>query len=129
MADDRDRAAFGPLLAAALAFRLFLFIVPFTVFMLAVVGEVAVSEASVSSSKTLWIRGTLASAVSQSASESETSRWLLLLVGLFGSLYVGAKAVRTIRMGHAAVWGVRPQRSHIGRDALWFFLANVAIVL
>jgi len=126
---DRDRAAFGPLLAAALAFRLFLFIVPFTVFLLAAVGQVAVSEGSLATSKALGLRGTLASAVNQSTSETQTSRWLLLLAGLFGSLYVGAKAAKTIRTAHAAVWGIARPRRSLARDAFWFFLTNVALLL
>ena len=120
---DRDRRHLGPLLSGALAFRFFLWLLPFTLLLVGALGAVTavVGEAPEDLSDELGLQGTLADLVRDSAEQS--GWWLALTIGLFGTAYAGIAAVRALRISHAAAWGIRPERAgNPLKLSLWFFL-------
>lgn len=112
---ERDRQRFGGLLAGAVAFRLFLWLVPFVLLLVGLLGAVTDFEESTpgSISDSLGLQGALAETVSDSA--SQRGWWIAILLGLFGTVWAGMGVVRAMRISHSAAWGVPPDRA---RNAL-----------
>ncbi len=111
----RDRQRFGGLLAGAVAFRLFLWLVPFALLLVGVLGAVTDLENSTPDdlSDSLGLQGTLAKTLSDSA--QQRGWWIAILLGLFGTAWAGMGVVRALRVSHSAAWGVPPDRA---RNAL-----------
>ena len=116
---DRDRARLGGLLAGAVAYRFFLWLLPFGLMLVGVLGAVtdlnpeAVDEAS----EAVGLQGLLTGVLQDAARE----RRLVVRdpIGLFGTLYAGIGAVRALRVTHAAAWAVPAEgmRSPLRRPA------------
>lgn len=111
----RDRQRFGGLLAGAVAFRLFLWLVPFVLLLVGVLGAVTDIEGGTpgSISDSLGLQGALAETVSDSA--RQRGWWIAIVLGLFGTVWAGMGVVRAMRVSHSAAWGVPPDRA---RNAL-----------
>lgn len=125
---ERDRLHLGGLLAGALAFRLFLWLLPFTLLLVGAVGAVTAAdgEAPGDLSEELGLQGVLADLVKDGA--EQRGWWIALLIGLFGTAYAGIGAARALRISHAAAWGIRPGRGpNPLRASLWLF--GVVLVL
>jgi uncharacterized BrkB/YihY/UPF0761 family membrane protein len=110
LAVARDTETGGGVLAAALAFRLFMFMIPY-VFVVIVLFDVAGGLADKdphSVAKSAGIGGLMAQAVSASAKHlNGASRYLAFLGGLL-LVYLAAKALlKTLRLVHGLVWRVR----------------------
>jgi uncharacterized BrkB/YihY/UPF0761 family membrane protein len=106
----RDTESGGGVLAAALAFRVFLFMIPY-IFVVIVLFDVAGSVADKdphSVAKSAGIGGLTAQAVSASTKHlNGAGRFYALAVGLVG-LYLGALGLlKTLRIVHGLVWRVR----------------------
>jgi uncharacterized BrkB/YihY/UPF0761 family membrane protein len=106
----RDSETGGGVLAAALAFRVFMFMVPY-VFVVIVLFDVAAGLADEdphSVAKSAGIGGLMAQAVSASAKHlNGSSRYLAFLAGLV-LVFLAAKAMlKTLRIVHGLVWRVR----------------------
>lgn len=112
---ERDRQRFGGLLAGAVAFRLFLWLVPFVLLLVGVLGAVTDFEDDTpgSISDSLGLQGALAETVSDSARQG--GWWIAIVLGLFGTVWAGMGVVRAMRVSHSAAWGVPPDRA---RNAL-----------
>jgi len=124
---ERDRASFGSLLSGALAYRLFIFLVPFLLLVVAVLGFMIDVDASSPTTlgQSLGLNRALSSALTDTARQAESGRWLALFIGLFGSLWAARSAGRAVRLVHAAVWGVLPAPVRASRVAGGFMLAAV----
>jgi uncharacterized BrkB/YihY/UPF0761 family membrane protein len=127
---ERDRRHLGGLLSGALAYRLFLWVLPFTLLMVGFLGAVtaAFGETPEELSDDLGLQGTLADLLRDAAEQK--GWWIALLVGLFGTAYAGLGATRALRIAHAAAWGLRPERAarpHMG--SLWLFAVVVVGIL
>lgn len=127
---ERDRARLGGLLAGALAYRFFLWLLPFSLFMVGSLGAVASidGEAPDEISDSVGLRGFLADTLEDGA--RQTGWWIALFVGLFATLYAGMGAVRALRISHAAAWGMRPVRGgNPLKASLWLTAIVIAAVV
>ncbi len=124
---ERDRARLGGLLAGALAYRLFLWVLPFSLFTVGALGAITSidGEAPEEISDNVGLRGFLGDTLADGARQS--GWWIAMFIGLFAMLYAGMGAVRALRISHAASWGMRPERGGGNplRGSLWL-LAVVA---
>ena len=105
---ERDVEAGGSLMAAALAFRTFLWTLPATLFTVGLLGfTVDDNEAE---RKVSGIRGFTLSTVEQAAAEAHRSRWILVIVGGVLMLWVSYTLTKTVVVATALIWG-QPSRS------------------
>jgi uncharacterized BrkB/YihY/UPF0761 family membrane protein len=98
----------GGLLAGALAFRLFLFLIPYAFVLVYVVGFSATSSGMDTQelARKLGIVGLAASAIHASSSASLLTRIVTLLVAIYALLLGSLNLVRALRMVHALIWRV-----------------------
>jgi uncharacterized BrkB/YihY/UPF0761 family membrane protein len=122
---ERDIRHLGGLLSGAVAFRLFLWLLPFTLLLVGVLGAVTavVGDVPADLSDALGLQGFLAELIIDGGSES--GWWIALVVGFFGTAYTGIGAVRALRVGHAAAWAIRPPRIRRPLRASGLFLLVV----
>jgi uncharacterized BrkB/YihY/UPF0761 family membrane protein len=103
---DRDRAGF--LLAGALAYRLFLWLLPFTLVIVAGLGFLEASDHDNPSdlADNLGVVGLASKSVSEAAADAEHTRFIALLIGI-PVLYLASLAVmKAFRTVSALAWGV-----------------------
>lgn len=107
---ERDVRHLGGLLSGAVAFRLFLWLLPFTLLLVGVLGAITavVGEVPADLSEALGLQGFLAELIIDGGRQS--GWWIALIVGFFGTAYTGIGAVRSLRVSHAAAWAIRPAR-------------------
>lgn len=122
-----DRALAGGELAGALAYRLFLWFLPFVLVLVSGLGVYA--DASDLTPREVADRLGLAGLVVQSVALAATSsaRWYALLVGLPILLYLTRSLLRSVVAVHRLAWGLEPRRGHLTpANVLLFLLAVVA---
>jgi uncharacterized BrkB/YihY/UPF0761 family membrane protein len=103
---DRDRAGF--LLAGALAYRLFLWLLPFT---LVIVGGLGFLQASSHEEPSnladhLGVVGLASKSVSQAAADTEHARYVVLAIGIFALYLASLGAIKAFRAVSALAWGI-----------------------
>jgi uncharacterized BrkB/YihY/UPF0761 family membrane protein len=103
---ERDVEAGGSLMAAALAFRLFLWTLPATVFIVGLLGFTVDNDDPGAGS----LRGYTLATVEEAASQAHHSRWLLVIVGGVLLLGVSYTLTKTVVVATALIWG-QPLRS------------------
>ena len=128
---DRDRARLGGLLAGALAYRMFLWLLPFALFLVGLLGGVTSidGEAPDDISTNIGLQGFLGDTLAEAARQN--GWWIATIVGLVGTLYPGLGVVRALRIAHAAAWGLgRPARAAKPlRGPLWLMAIVSAVLL
>jgi uncharacterized BrkB/YihY/UPF0761 family membrane protein len=105
---DRDQATGGGVLSAAVAFRVFLVLVPFVFFVVYVFGIAAdaTSQSAGALASKAGVAGLVASALSSAGNSSTTSRWVIIAVSGF-ALFLAARAmVKVLRITHGLIWRV-----------------------
>lgn len=105
---ERDVATGGGVLSAAVAFRIFLFLVPFVFFVVVAFGYAseAADGSATAWSHTVGIGGLIAGAVKGAANLSGGQRLTALLVSGF-ALFLGSRAaVKVLRITHGLIWRV-----------------------
>ena len=125
----RDRAVAGGELAAALAYRLFLWFLPFVLLLVAGLGIYAdaLEESPEDAAGSLGLAGLVVSSVGEAA-QSE-ARWYALLIGVPVLLYLTRSLARTLVAVHRLVWRMEPGRGHLTASNVLVFLgALVAFV-
>ena len=105
----RDRAAAGSVLGSAIAFRLFLFVVPTLLFVVGVVGFFA-DVVSAEHVEDAGITGTLAVQINTALNQPNTTRWIAVGVGLVGMATTGRTLSRSLTQASCLAWQV-PMRS------------------
>lgn len=122
-----DRAVAGGELAGALAYRLFLWFLPFVLVLVAGLGVYA--DASDESPKELAGRIGLAGLVvhSVAAAAASSARWYALLIGIPILLYVTRSLLRTVVAIYRLAWGLEPRRGQLTRANVLLFLAAVVV--
>jgi uncharacterized BrkB/YihY/UPF0761 family membrane protein len=105
---DLDLHVGGGILAGAVAFRMFLFLVPFVYVTFTLLGWVAkaANENPEHLAKTLGITGILASAVVDTQSIGTASQIILLVGASFALVITANSLVKTLFVVHWLVWGV-----------------------
>jgi len=103
---DRDRAGF--LLAGALAYRLFLWLLPFTLVIVGGLGflEAADHDNSSDLADKLGVVGLASKSVSEAAADAEHARFIVLLIGIPALYLASLGAIKAFRAVSALVWGV-----------------------
>jgi uncharacterized BrkB/YihY/UPF0761 family membrane protein len=106
---ERDTATGGVVLAGALAFRVFLFLIPYA--FVIVVGFGAAASAAESDPSDLarkaGIAGILAHAIGTTRDLSWTERIVSIVVGLFAVFLASRGLLKVLRVVHALAWRVR----------------------
>lgn len=109
---ERDRAAAGPVVGSAVAFRLFLFFVPL---LLLLVGLLGFARGTIGPEHldTAGIGGSAATQIEAALDQSNSSRWFATLSGLFGMLSAGRTLSKTMAQASILSWGLsaRPKPS------------------
>jgi uncharacterized BrkB/YihY/UPF0761 family membrane protein len=98
----------GGILAGAVAFRLFLFLVPFVYILFTAVGlaSTAANQDPATLAKTLGITGVLTSAVVNSEDISALSQFILVLGAMVALIWTANSLAKTLYVVHWLIWGV-----------------------
>ena len=88
----------------AIAFRLFLFFVPLLLLVVGIAGFASGFVDARAVSRTAGVSGSLGAQISEAFHQPEFTRWLALLIGLFGVLTAGRSLSRVLRAASAAAW-------------------------
>jgi uncharacterized BrkB/YihY/UPF0761 family membrane protein len=129
---ERDTVAGGPVLAAAVAFRIFLFLVPY-VFVL-VYGLGLFSSATDSDPHDVaakaGIVGLLASTIQIAADQSLFTRITIFAVSLYALFSTAKTFLKVLSAVHALAWQIRPPRLRkLTKPALLFILLVTVALL
>ena len=101
---DRDSEIGGGLMAGALAYRIFIWLLPFALVVVAGIGIASsASESPESAAKSLGLQGVVASSVAEAARSS--SRWYALLIGVPILLWATRSLLKAVVVVHRLVWG------------------------
>lgn len=126
---ERDTATGGGVLSAAVAFRIFLFLVPFVFFF--VVGLGFASDATDGNPQglgnSIGIAGLVASAVKGAGDLSTTERITALVVSGFALFLSARAAVKVLRITHGLIWRVPIPRVASSSRAAGAFVGLIAV--
>jgi membrane protein len=102
----------GLLLASAVAFRLFLWLLPFALLIAGIGAGVAGENARTveSASKAAGIAGAASQEVVTALHDGHRSWWIAVIIGSFGVLWGARTTMRTLTLVHAHIWQVPPPR-------------------
>jgi uncharacterized BrkB/YihY/UPF0761 family membrane protein len=107
---ERDRAAAGAVTGSAVAFRLFLFFVPFLLFAVGILGFVAAHLDRSSFVSSTGLSGQLADQIETAFTQPDSTRWLATLVGFAGILTAGRTLARVLGVASALSWQIPVRR-------------------
>jgi len=111
---EHDRAVGGEIMAGAIAFRSFVFLLPLTLILVLTLGIAAdnVAGGAVAISQHAGISGIAAASVTQSSRVSSGGRLVALFLGLIALYSTSIALARALRIAHALAWGrmVEPMR-------------------
>lgn len=125
---DRGRRSAASVLAGALAFRLFLVLLPLTLVLVVGLGYLkSVGGSPEQAVHQFGIKGVLASTINHSASFHDPGRTAVLLLGIVGLLSGARTTARTLRAIHALAWGLPLTRWRRGGTASLIFLGLVVV--
>jgi uncharacterized BrkB/YihY/UPF0761 family membrane protein len=126
---ERDVSAGGGVLAGALAFRLFVFAIPYVFLVITVFGSAAdlQDESGRDVARTAGLTGLIGKAIADAQRQSDGTKILSILVGLFATVLAARAVVKTLRAVHALAWRVPLSRlKHSTRAALVLILVLLA---
>ncbi len=108
----RERDIGGGLIAGGVAFRIFLWLVPFGLVTAAVLSFWSEQdpEGLESAARNFGIGSAAAEAAAESLAEGDRSAWLALLVGLVALAWFTLGAVQALVLAYALAWGLEPPR-------------------
>jgi uncharacterized BrkB/YihY/UPF0761 family membrane protein len=129
---ERNRRVAASVLAGGIAYRIFLWLVPFG---LVVGGALGLGDAAGIEDALAQggIPGAVVNAIGDIASAAEASSWLCLLAGVPTLLWEGYSGTKAIQLTHSLVWNDRPPRARPLQSSLAFsgvmcvFVAAVSI--
>ena len=109
---ESDRRRAGGLLAGGLAYRIFLWQIPFALFLVSAFGlatELSGDDPADLARKT-GMTAALAGAISQAVAASDSARWWLLILGAFLTVWAGRGVYRGVRLVSELAWDIRAPR-------------------
>jgi uncharacterized BrkB/YihY/UPF0761 family membrane protein len=108
---ERDAQSGGGVLAAAVAFRLFMVLVPYAFVMVTGFGlaSTAAGQDPREAARSAGIGGLLASAVASTSTMSLANRLVALVIGGFALALTARSFVRVLWIVHRLIWRVQPQ--------------------
>jgi len=101
---QRDREAAGTIVGSALAFRLFLFFAPLTLFVVGVLGFVARWIGATDLNEAAGVSGTLAAQIDTAMSQPTSTRWVATLAGFFGMVWAGRSLSKVMVSASCLAW-------------------------
>jgi uncharacterized BrkB/YihY/UPF0761 family membrane protein len=129
---EHDRQHAGALLAGGLAYRLFLWLLPFalvTVTIAGLIGDLS-SKSPEKIAHQSGLPAALAATIAQAASDTGRSAAPLLLLGLWALLSAGKSAVKALRLVAFVAWQLTPRPlAHGIRASLTFSLIAAGLLL
>jgi membrane protein len=129
---ERDVSSGGGVLAAALAFRIFIFLVPFVFVIVTAVpfaGDATDTDTAELADK-FGMAGLASTAINSADNLSSWHRLTLLVAGIFALVLASRSLVRVLRITHGLAWNTRvPRLQKPTRAALGLILVVLALVL
>jgi membrane protein len=127
---ERNRRVAASVLAGGVAYRLFLWIVPFGLLVggLLGLGDADDIEATVAGG---GLPPAVVDAIGDAARAGESNSWWLLLLGVWLLLWAGYTGAKALQLIHALVWNVPPSRAKPLKSSLVFnatCLAFIAVI-
>jgi uncharacterized membrane protein/uncharacterized BrkB/YihY/UPF0761 family membrane protein len=109
---DRDRRKAATLLAGALVYRMFVWILPVVLLIVSLLGFVAETGTDTPEdlARSSGIGAYMVGVIGDAAEQAEDSRWILLGLALVGMALAGNSGVRALRLSHFLVWDVEPTK-------------------
>ncbi len=109
---ERDAQSGGGVLAAAVAFRLFMFLVPYAFVMVTGFGlaSTAAGQDPGDAARSAGISGLFATAVTSTSTPSLANRLIALFVGGFALAFTARSFVGVLWVVHRLIWRVEPTR-------------------
>ena len=106
---ESDRARAGGLLAGGLAYRVFLWQIPLSLFLVSAFGLVTqlAEEEPSDLARRVGMTAALAGAISTAVSASDSARWWLLILGAFLTVWAGRGVYRGVRLVSELAWDAR----------------------
>jgi uncharacterized BrkB/YihY/UPF0761 family membrane protein len=101
---QRDREGAGTIVGSALAFRLFLFFVPMTLFIVGILGFLATWFEADEVNEAAGVTGTLAEQINTALTQPESKRWIATIVGLFGTAWAGRSLSKVMVSASCLAW-------------------------
>jgi uncharacterized BrkB/YihY/UPF0761 family membrane protein len=104
---EHDRAVGGEIMAGAIAFRSFVFLLPFVLVIVVALGIAAdhTSEGAYGIEQHAGVTGIAAESVTQSARLSSGGRFIALFLGLIALYSTSIALARALRIAHTLAWG------------------------
>ena len=123
---ERDAQSGGGVLAAAVAFRLFMFLVPYAFVVVTGFGlsSTAAGQAPKDAAQAAGIGGLFASAVGSASTMSLANRLFALVFGGIALAFTARSLVTVLRIVNRLIWGVTPS----GRPSPWAPLILIGYV-
>jgi membrane protein len=108
----RDGRLGGPLLAGALAFRLFAVLLPLALLAVAVLGYAASTDDTAPGEigEAVGIRQATLQSVAQSSKLEADKRWVVLAFAALALVYAAVKAARAVHAAHSLAWTGQVER-------------------
>jgi uncharacterized BrkB/YihY/UPF0761 family membrane protein len=100
----RDRESAGTVVSSAVAFRLFLFFVPLLLFLVGLLGFVATWLDARDVYEQARVTGSLAGQIDSALAQSERSRWIATILGLFGMASAGRSLSKVMVSASCLAW-------------------------
>lgn len=133
MALERETTAGGTLIAGGLAYRLFLWLLPFGLVLASIASfwEREDPEGLESSAEDFGLSESTARSMSQVIEDSSHSRWYFLIIGLWFLMWFAISVVRALRVAHAVAWRTPRERFRrpVRAGVLFTLFATALIVL
>jgi len=130
---ERETTAGGTLIAGGLAYRLFLWLVPFGVVIAAVASfwERADPNGLESSAEDFGLTATAAETAANAVEQGAHGRWYFLIIGLVLLQWFAMGVVRALRLAHRVAWGAPREkfRRPIPAGLLFTLFAAALIVV
>lgn len=108
---ERDRDVNGNIFAGAVAFRLFLWLLPLTLVLVVLLAFIVSGGGEVTDTlNSFGISNESAITIARNLSRSTSSRWWLLALGLFALYGASITVAKVVHRAHALAWGSRESR-------------------
>ena len=125
---ERDIDVAGSLLAGALAYRLFLWLLPAALVVVGGLGFASKSQVDQASSGA-GVSGVVAGGVSEAATQAQTSRWYLLVGGLVLLWLASRHLLKALRLSARLAYRTGGARERVSPQAVLALLGAVLVVM
>ena len=131
VAQGRDRDVGGNLLACAIAYRLFLWLLPLALLLSAALGfaQAEGSGEPEEIASDVGLARSITAVVADAAQQAERSRWVILALALFGIYSAGGGGAKTMVAVHRFAWNMTLERFKGGAKASLAFTLGVVATL